>query len=154
MQDRKTPIEWYKENYSPDKTRDALILKCISETGRNRDICRHAYTRFIRKHVWGASLSTAPITKQQKPAFGISEETLRAKYDIAFIVKKNVKELQEGVYLTEPEFIKLCNLRGIPGYRAIIDDLDFSAYKGKAGGNIYWSHPKSIQKMKSEGVLT
>ena len=92
----------------------------------------------------------------QKPAekiAGITEEQFRAKFDLNFIVGKKCKELQKGIYLSMSEFIKLCGITPGSGYRQVLGHPDFDSYRGRIRGDIYWSHPESISKMKTEGIL-
>jgi hypothetical protein len=89
----------------------------------------------------------------ESTSFGLNEQQLRAKHDLSFIVKKAVQQLKKGAFLTDAEFIQKAGLRASAGYRNVLDHPDFSKYRAKAGGTIYWSHPESIEKMKHEGVL-
>ena len=92
----------------------------------------------------------------EKPAekiAGITEEQFRAKFDLNFIVGKKCKELQKGIYLSMSEFIKLCGITPGSGYRQVLEHPDFDSYRGRIRGEIYWSHPESITKMKTEGIL-
>ena len=88
----------------------------------------------------------------QKSA-GLTEEQFRAKFDLTFIVKKKCLELQKGIFLTMGEFIKLCGITPGSGYRQVLEHPDFDNYRGRIRGDIYWSHPESITKMKTEGIL-
>jgi hypothetical protein len=92
------------------------------------------------------------IVSEQKIA-GITEEQFRAKFDLNFIVGKKCKELQKGIYLSMSEFIKLCGITPGSGYRQVLEHPDFDSYRGRIRGEIYWSHPESITKMKTEGIL-
>ena len=92
----------------------------------------------------------------EKPAekiAGITEEQFRAKFVLNFIVGKKCKELQKGIYLSMSEFIKLCGITPGSGYRQVLEHPDFDSYRGRIRGDIYWSHPESISKMKTEGIL-
>ena len=96
------------------------------------------------------------VEMAQKPAekiAGITEEQFRAKFDLNFIVGKKCKELQKGIYLSMSEFIKLCGITPGSGYRQVLEHPDFDSYRGRIRGDIYWSHPESISKMKTEGIL-
>ena len=92
------------------------------------------------------------IVSEQKIA-GITEEQFRAKFDLNFIVSKKCKELQKGIYLSMSEFIKLCGITPGSGYRQVLEHPDFDNFRGRIRGDIYWSHPESISKMKTEGIL-
>jgi hypothetical protein len=40
------------------------------------------------------------------------------------------------------------------GYRMAVDSEEFLVFRGVApGGVVYWSHPESISRMKTEGIL-
>ena len=106
--------------------------------------CKHNFER--RKE------ELIEIAEQQ--AVGLTEAQMRAKYDIRFIVANKCKELKQGVYLSRAEFVKFCGIRPGQGYTDVINHPDYDAYRGKAGGDIFYSHPDSIKKLKSEGVLT
>lgn len=84
---------------------------------------------------------------------GLSEAALRQKHDTKFILTSAAAELKEGRYLTQSEFILQAGVRMGAGYRDVIEHPEFDKYKGRAGGQFYWSHPSSISKLKSEGVL-
>jgi len=84
---------------------------------------------------------------------GITEEQFRAKFDLNFIVGKKCKELQRGVFLSMSEFIRYCGITPGNGYRQVLEHPDFDTYRGRVRGDIYWSHPESITKMKTEGIL-
>ena len=96
----------------------------------------------------------APEQPEKHPSVGLSEEQLRAKHDIRFIIATKLKELSPGVFLSRSEFVQFCGIRSGQGYSDVIEHPNFDAYHGKAGGVVYFSHPESIKKLKSEGVLT
>jgi len=94
-----------------------------------------------------------PEVKLPGAKLGITEAELRRKHDASFIILTAAEGLKEGVYLTDYEFMQLCKLNANAGYRRITDQDQFDKYRGRAQKIIYWSHPKSIEKMKSQGVL-
>ena len=95
---------------------------------------------------------SAPKDEASAPV-GLSEAALRQKHDTKFILTSAAAELKEGRYLTQSEFILQAGVRMGAGYRDVIEHPEFDKYKGRAGGQVYWSHPVSISKLKSEGVL-
>ncbi len=96
-----------------------------------------------------------PKSKIPSPrGMGISTEELRLRHDNKFIVSQRVKDLERDKFLTTPEFVQFCKLKTNAGYKQVLEHPDFDQYHGKAGGNMYWSHPDSINKLKEEGVLT
>ena len=113
--------------------------------GTQKWMCRHC--KFYPTAV-------EPIQEPTEQAVGLTEAQLRAKYDIRFIVATKCKELKQGVYLTRAEFIKFCGIRPGQGYTDVINHPDYDAFRGKVAGQVYYSHPDSIRKLKSEGVLT
>ena len=84
---------------------------------------------------------------------GITEDELRCRHDIRFQVRRAVKLLEKGTYLTQSEFVQRAKIKPGAGYRDVIDHTEFEEYRGKAGGMVYWSHPDSITKLKNEGIL-
>ena len=87
-------------------------------------------------------------------AIGLTEAQLRSMYDIRFIVATKCKELKQGVFLSRAEFVQFCGIRPGQGYTDVINHPDYDAFRGKVAGQVYYSHPDSIRKLKSEGVLT
>ena len=120
-----------------------------TETGKQKYRCRKCKHNFER-----ANDELIEIAEPTEQAIGLTEAQLRAKYDIRFIVATKCKELKQGVYLTRAEFIKFCGIRPGQGYTDVINHPDYDAFRGKAGGDVFYSHPDSIRKLKSEGVLT
>ena len=121
-----------------------------TKDGKQKYHCRSCNYNFERPKEELIELSGNP----EQQAVGLTEAQLRAKYDIRFIVANKCKELKPGVYLTRAEFVKFCGIRPGQGYTDVINHPDYDAYRGKAGGDIFYSHPDSIRKLKSEGVLT
>lgn len=102
-----------------------------------------------------APLNTEP-EKSQSYTFnkvGITESELREKYDLKFKVMKCARELKPGIFLTESEFVKACNIVG-GSYKNTIESSDLDRYRGKVPGSRLYSHPDSIDKMKREGIMT
>lgn len=99
------------------------------------------------------NIEETEIKEPEQKIAGITEEQFRAKFDLNFIVGKKCKELQKGIYLSMSEFIKLCGITPGSGYRQVLEHPDFDSYRGRIRGEIYWSHPESITKMKTEGIL-
>lgn len=123
-------------------------------TGRNgkqKYICRKCH------HNAEVPKEDAPLLQiepEPSKSLGLSEEQLRAKHDVRFIVASKLKELKQGTYLTRSEFIQFCGIRPGQGYNDVLEHPNYDSYHGKAGGVVYFSHPDSIRKLKSEGVLT
>ena len=122
-----------------------------TKTGSQKNRCKNCKYEFQRPKGEGLiELSSEPVEQ----AVGLTEAQMRAKYDIRFIVANKCKELKPGVYLTRAEFVKFCGIRPGQGYTDVINHPDYDMFRGKAGGDIFYSHPDSMKKLKSEGVLT
>lgn len=88
-----------------------------------------------------------------KKVMGLSENQLREKHDVRYQVDCATKQLKEGFYLTDGEFVAMAKIKAGQGYRAVIDHPEFEKFRGRAGSVNYWSHPTSIKKLKEEGVM-
>ena len=84
---------------------------------------------------------------------GISEEQLRMKLDNRYILKKACEELTSGTFYKNSEFVLKAGIKAGTAYRDLIEHPDFEKYRGKNSGEVYWSHPESILKLKQEGIL-
>ena len=147
------PTEWIRANKDNYTTPKEIISACMEATGTTYHSAKTQLRR-VRQQLNPSQSHNITPTSMQQTNIGISESELRAKFDLNFIVQQAAKKLEKTIFLSESEFIKLCNLRGMSGYRSVIDHPDFKDYRGRAGGQTYWSHPESIMKMKTEGVLT
>lgn len=128
--------------------------KCGTPAGKNgKTETKQKYRCRACKHNFERPINYVELEITEQ-AVGLTEAQLRAKYDIRFIVGSKCKELKQGVYLTRAEFVKFCGIRPGQGYTDVINHPDYDAYRGKAGGDVFYSHPDSIKKLKSEGVLT
>jgi len=134
------------------KDKKSLIDAVTKELNQNRSVVNKKFLAIQDTHnriTFGEELPP-----QNSKFKGLSESEIRAKHDTKFILSQVVKKLERGLYITDADFIKQCDIKSHVGYRQMLDDPDFKKYKGKAGGIIYWSHPESIEKMKNEGILT
>ena len=147
------PTEWLRANKDNYSTPKEIIKACMEATGTTYDSAKNQLRR-VNQKLNSSQSNNITATSMQQPTIGLSESELRAKFDLNFIVQQAARKLEKGTFLSEAEFIKLCNLRGMSGYRSVIDHPDFKDYRGRAGGQTYWSNPESIQKLKNEGVLT
>ncbi len=138
-------------NY-PDK--ESLTLACMEATGAKRSKVIQAFVD-IRTGKTPIVIGMTGTPQPTNTTFkGLSEADIRAKHDTRFILSQIVKKLEKGLYVTDTDFIKQCDIKNHSGFRQILDDPDFRMYHGKAQGITYWSHPDSISKMKTEGILT
>ena len=97
--------------------------------------------------------NTKEEVRTEVKLIGMSEDQFRAKFDLRFIVESKCKTLQRGIFLSMSEFVKFCGIVPSSGYRDIMLHSDFDDYRGKVRGEIYWSAPESINKLRSEGIL-
>lgn len=89
----------------------------------------------------------------EKPMTGISENELRQKHDMFFIIFTHVKQIPIGKYIEESQLLKELGLYGKARYRDAISRSELKDYKGKVDGTVYYGSVESISKLKSEGVL-
>ena len=83
---------------------------------------------------------------------GISLNEFRSKYDVDFIVKKTLENLDPNMIYEKNDIIKLTGLRaGYPGLSATIEDQ--KRYYGKIGSTLYFSHPKTIEDLINQAKL-
>jgi len=151
--EKQTPTQWYRKNHHLFDNSKSMINACHLDTGSSLDICKRLYNRLIsRGEIMGSLHEKHPHICSNQQKIGMSEEELRNRYDVRVIVQQAIDKLQQGIYLEEPEFIRM-HLRGLTNFRHIIDHPDMVKYKGRVGGKTYWSHPSSILKMKEEGIL-
>ena len=146
--------EYLRENAIHFNDHKSLIKACIEATGKSYKNVYQAYYDMQRRSnpiIFPAEQMEENVIVRS--VIGISESELRKKHDTKYIIGQEVAKLEKGIYLMDADFINRCSLRSQIGYRQFLDDADFAKYKGKAGGIIYWSHPDSIAKMKSEGIL-
>ena len=106
-------------------------------------------------HAWSVPHDEAPgvLLKTNKPAVGISLDEFRSKFDVDFIVKETVDKLDPNVIYEKNDIIKLSGLRpGYPGLSATIEAQ--KNYYGKIGSTLYFSHPRTIEELKSQAKLS
>ena len=81
----------------------------------------------------------------------LTETQLREMFDIRSIVISELKGIPKGEFYRDHDFAR--RFQGKPGFRSILQGPEASAYCGKAQSQIFWGHPDSVKKMKSEGIL-
>ena len=135
--------EYIKEN--PEVKREdipAIMMEMYPETfGTN-------------KKAWAVVQNVFKHPKDEPPrapTLALSEQELREMYDIKAIVMRELKELKEGEFWRDADFTR--KFQGKAGYRPVLESADASLYRGKASGQVFWGHPRSISKMKNDGVL-
>ena len=121
-----------------------------TETGKQKYRCRKCKHNFERPKEG----ELVELAEAHEKAVGLTEAQLRSMYDIRFIVATKCKELKIGVFLSRAEFVQFCGIRPGQGYTDVINHPDYDAFRGKVAGQVYYSHPDSIRKLKSEGLLT
>jgi hypothetical protein len=149
---------YLRENAIHYKDQKSLAGAGVIEFGISRKRVTQAILDIGRSReplVYGKENISSPENPVQniKKFKGLSESEIRAKHDLKYIFGQAVRKLEKGLYITDADFIRQCDIKGT-GYRSTLDDPEFKRYKGRAGGIVYWSHPESIEKMKNEGILT
>lgn len=83
----------------------------------------------------------------------LSEEDLRKKHDMYFMILSFLKSIPAGNYIDESSMLRQLSLYGKPRYREALSRQEIKDYRGKADGVIYYGSVHSIKKLKDEGVL-
>lgn len=95
---------------------------------------------------------TPKVVTREVSTDSLSETQLRELFDVKTIVTNALNSLKPGEFWREPDFIRR-NLNGKSGYRSVLESNLTQPFRGKASGQVFYSHPASIEKMKEEGVL-
>jgi len=113
-------------------------------SGKQKYFCNECKYNFTEDSV---SLSPVPKTK-----IGMSLDEFRDKHDVEHIVAKTLKKLDKNLIYEKGDLIKLSGLSyGTQGLSAILESQ--SAYYGKIGGRVYFSHPDTIKTLKEQAKL-
>lgn len=129
-------------------TRDILrgVIKkpkiLVSETKADK------YPGAIPKNIETDNPQVKPQTKTL-----LSEEELRKKHDMYFMILSFVKSIPSGSYIDESTMLRQLSLYGKPRYRDALSRQEIKDYRGRADGTIYYGSIHSIKKLKDEGVL-
>jgi hypothetical protein len=83
----------------------------------------------------------------------LTEDELRRKHDMFFMVYSFVKNIPYGKFVEEPVLLRQLGLIGKPRYKDALSRAELKLFKGKVDGVVYYGNSTSIQKLKSEGVL-
>ncbi len=81
----------------------------------------------------------------------LTEKDLRSMFDIRSIVWGELNTLQKGEFWKDADFVR--RFQGKGAYRSVLESPEAQKYRGKAQGQVFWSHPESIARMKLDGVL-
>lgn len=142
----------------------ALCPKCHSDqvnsegpdarTGYKRYRCKECGKYFNENTAYynGKTVEHKPSVPRTR-GMGMSLSEFRAKHDVDFIVQNVLDSLDPEKVYEKSEVVQLTGLRaGYPGLSAAIENA--SEYKGRAGGNSFWSHPDTIRQLKKETLMT
>jgi hypothetical protein len=92
------------------------------------------------------------LPKTIKPTNGsLTEEQIRSMFDVRQIVITELNKIQPGEYWKDSDFTR--RFQGKSGFRGVLESPESLPFRGKASGQVFWGHPKSIEKLKNEGVL-
>jgi hypothetical protein len=103
--------------------------------------------------------SLQPLDQTEKPVIqqkiGMSLSEFRQRHDLNFILKNVLQNLNSDLIYERDDIIKLCKLRpGYPGLNTVLESNEFEDYRGRIAGRVYWSTPKIMEDLKSQGLLT
>lgn len=148
------------------KTRDNTILTLRAQGIKYEDIARtltakgipttdnYVCKRFKALERKGLTPPVfKPTTTTHIPTGAVSESQLREKHDKFFIIMNFLRAIPEGNFIDEGQLLKEVKLLGKPGYRDALAREEIKPYKGKVDGTTYYGAIKSINKLKTEGVL-
>jgi hypothetical protein len=93
---------------------------------------------------------SAPVLRASNT---LTEDQLREKHDMFFMIFSFVKGLPSGRFIDEPSMLRQLSLLGKPRYREALSRPELKEYKGRVDGVVYYGSTSSIKKLKSEGVL-
>lgn len=130
---------------------DSITQAAKSTPGSHRELIGRA-VRLGRKHrgyLWEPA-NGSPL-KPQSTTMAMSEEQLRSMFDIRAIVLSELQKIKPDEFWRDGDFVK--RFQGRSGFRSALESPEAQPYKGKASGQVFWGHPDSIDRMKSEGVL-
>ena len=83
----------------------------------------------------------------------LTEDELRKKHDMFYMVYSYVKSIPDGKYIEEGSLLRDIGLVGKPRYRDALNRPEVKDYRGKVDGVVYYGSLNSIKKLKQEGVL-
>ena len=83
----------------------------------------------------------------------LSEDDLRKKHDMFYMICSFIKGIPDGRYVEEPVMLRQLGLLGKPRYREALSRAELKDNRGKVDGVIYYGSTVSIKKLKNEGVL-
>jgi hypothetical protein len=83
----------------------------------------------------------------------LSEDDLRKKHDMFYMISSFIKGIPDGRYVEEPVMLRQLGLMGKPRYREALSRAELKDNRGKVDGVIYYGSISSIKKLKNEGVL-
>lgn len=142
--------------------KEGLLFRQISEnmTARGFPITENyatkRYTLLLKRGLTITPLAFTEGSQLPKPSLPtgvVSEAQLRKKHDKFFIIMTFLNGIPEGNFIEEAQMLKELKLLGKPGYREVLTREEIKPYKGKVDGTVYYGSTKSINKLKTEGVL-
>lgn len=90
---------------------------------------------------------------EELPAMLLTEEEVRQKHDMFFMVISFVNKIPDRKFVEEGQMLRQLGLFGKPRYRDAISRPELKEYKGKVDGTTYYGSIESVRKLKQEGVL-
>ena len=93
------------------------------------------------------------VKKILPPSVTLSEDQLRKKHDMYYMIFTYLRQLKEKQYIEETQMLRDLGLISKPRLRDALNRPELKEYRGKADGVIYYGQPGSIKHLKSEGIL-
>lgn len=132
---------WLRENNSNFRDKETLVQGCMKATGKSRDSIMDAYRRLYSKN---------KIRPHNGAKLGLTESELRAKHDNMYKIREGVKQLQEGIYLTDQQMREFCKINTTQ-WRGYSENAEFDDYKIRVNSNtIYWGVPDCVERLRSD----
>lgn len=104
-----------------------------------------------------AGLPATDIESPPSPSMAIantlSEDELRRKHDMFFMIYTFVKNIPDSRFVEESGMLRQLGLLGKPRYREALSRPELKEYKGRVDGVTYYGTQASVRKLKQEGVL-
>jgi hypothetical protein len=140
-----TAREWFEKNKKRLSSigRKEALCECAGATLRSRQTICEAYNKVFGKNVCESIPSIDA---------GVNIKDFRAKFDVLYKIRKQVKDMPRDRLYAESEFRQIVNADSAR-FRNKADLPEFDKNKGRAGGTTYWGSESIINQFKSEGVL-
>lgn len=124
----------------------------VGDAMRGRNNTKHLLFSTIKAEYFPDIRAAVP-GKSVQANNTLTEDQLREKHDMFFMIFSFVKGLPSGRFIDEPSMLRQLSLLGKPRYKEALSRPELKEYKGRVDGVVYYGSTSSIKKLKSEGVL-